>query len=244
MANLEKRVTVSFDRNARTLTIDPTEVHVGNREWVRWKFQGLLEGEFGFISFAPPLPRFGPFHSLRSFPPSSFLGKGNKGGAAGDAYGYRALVIAPDEPEAQASAVGMVINNATEENTAPEIQVTYLDENPPRLEVSPDPVGLNTGDTATWRFAGLPKNAFAGFRFDPVDDGMPQGLGPFIAFNACAGGDPNSVEASGTGFAVAGSRLQETERFTYRIEIRDWAGRRLASHDPQIDNLGPPLTNP
>jgi len=242
MENLEKLVKVCFDRTAHTLTIDATEVYVGDREWVRWEFENLLGGEFGFISFAPPLPRLGPFHSLRSFDRTSVLGKGNKGAAAGGAYGYRALVLDVDNPEAVASAVGMVINTATVENTAPEIRVTYHEEVPPRLEVTPDPVGLNTGDTATWRFINLPANAFACFKFEPSAPGMQEDRGPFIAFSAAHGGEPNALAASGTGFAAF---MQEPpEHFTYRVELRDWAGRRLASHDPQIDNLGPLPTPP
>jgi hypothetical protein len=246
MENLEKHVKVRFDRTAHTLTIDPAEVQVRDREWVRWEFEGLLEGEFGFISFAPPLPRLGPFNSLRSFDSVSVLGKGNKGTAAGGAYGYRALLLSPDEPEALASAVGMVINIATEENTAPEIHVRYKEADAthplPYLEVSPDPVGLNTGDTATWRFANLPPNAFACFKFETVVPGMSEGRGPFIAFSASRGADPDTIEANGTGFSVT---MQEPpEHFSYRIELRDWAGRRLASHDPQIDNLGPLPTPP
>ena len=58
----------------------------------------------------------------------------------------------------------------------------------------------------------------------------------------CTVDDPDSLRASGSGFAVT---LQEPpEHFSYRIELRDWAGRRLASHDPQIDNLGPLPTPP
>ena len=239
---LEKKVKVCFDRDAGRVTLDPPEVQVGDREWVRWEFKGLLEGEFGFISFAPPLPRLGPFYSLRSFDSTSVLGKGNKGTAAGGAYGYRALVLSPDEPEALATGVGMVVNTASVENTAPEILVTYHEELPPRLDVSPDPVGLNTGDTATWRFVNLPPNAFACFKFEEVAPGMPESRGPFIAFSAASGDDPDSLRASGSGFAVT---LQEPpEHFSYRIELRDWAGRRLASHDPQIDNLGPLPTPP
>ncbi len=246
MANQEKLVTVSLDSN-NILTIDLPEVQVDAGDWVQWTFEGLQEDEFGFISFAPPLPRFGPFHSLRSLRPGSVLGKGNKGGTVGDTYGYRALVLNLSQPAAVASSVGMIINNAYKENTAPDIQVSYCtgDDGLPQLVVSPDPVGLNTGDTATWRFSNLPENAFACFKFEAVTAGMPQQLGPFIAFSACNGEEEDEegviVEASGTGFAVGGTGIQTVESFTYYIEIRDWSGQRLASHEPVIDNLGPPI---
>ena len=246
MDNLEKKVKVCFDRATNTLTIHPTEVHVGDREWVRWEFEHLLETEIGFISFASPLPRLGPFYSLRSFGHASFLGKGNKGGPIGDAYGYRALVLSPNEVEAKASAVGMVVSTATAKNTAPEIHVKYKEADSthpvPFLEVAPYTVGLNTGDTAIWHFDDLPPNAFACFKFDPTMPGMAEGRGPFIAFSVVNDDGKGSVSASGTGFAVAVPELPD--HFSYNIEVRDWAGRRLASHDPQIDNLGPLPTPP
>ena len=42
------------------------------------------------------------------------------------------------------------------------------------------------------------------------------------------------------GFAVNYPDPETYPRFTYHIELRDWEGKLLASHDPAIDNLGPP----
>lgn len=239
MANQEKHVNVSLDPATQRVTIDPPEVQVDDGDWVRWEFAGLEEGEFAFISFAPPLPRLGPFYSLRSFSRSAVLGKGNKGVPPGSAYGYRALVLKLGDLSPKASGVGMITSNASHENTAPEIRVTYQAGNPPGLAVVPDPVGLNTGDTAIWRFVNLPANAFACFRFVSEDGSAPE-LGPFIDFSARSGDDPTALEASGTGFVL--NMTKPPDSFTYRIEIRDWAGQLLVSHEPVIDNLGPPPT--
>jgi hypothetical protein len=240
MANQEKLVTIRFDRNATTnpLTIDPPAVQVDDGDWVRWEFECLEEDEFAFISFAPPLPRFGPFFSLRSYSHDGVLGKGNKGDPPGSAYGYRALVLKLGEPAPEASGVGMISSNASHENTAPEIQVTYQPGNPPGLAVTPDPVGLNTGDTAVWRFTNLPANTFACFRFPSQDESTPE-LGPFENFIACNGDDSTTLEAYGTGFAVK-KKPKLPENIVYRIELRDFAGQLLVSHEPVIDNLGPP----
>src|SRR5205085_5980173 len=124
----------------------------------------------------------------------------------------------------KASGLGMIISNASHKNTAPEIQVTYQAGSPPGLAVTPDPVGLNSGDTAVWRFTNLPANAFACFRFVSKDGSAPE-LGPFVDFIARSGDDPSVLEASGTGFAVKVSNPPDS--FIYRIELRDFAGQLL-----------------
>lgn len=255
-------IKVRVIRNGDKLTLDPQRIDLRDWEWVEWTFEGLQEGESGFISFAPPLPRLGPFSSLRSFDARHFLGKGNKGPQdprrPGDDYGYLALVLSPESPYALAKSpdvgtagAGVIHNVATGTNTAPQIHVTYSpppnpsDPNSPAsLEVTPDPVGLNRGDTATWLFEGLPENAFASFKFIPGSNtpDLNAGLGPFLAFNACNGDNGVTVEASAMGFAAAYPDPVQYPGFTYHIELRDWNGKLLASHDPAIDNLGGPPT--
>lgn len=251
-------ILVTVTRVGASLTIQEQSIQLRDGDWVRWKFVGLAEGEFGFISFAPPLDRLGPFHSLRSFDQAkepSMLGKGNKGVAG--LFLYRALVLHLLDSQPRASGEGTIQNLATRKDTAPEITVTYKKEvsasNPQQvhqwLEVSPDPVGLNTGDTATWIFQDLPEFSFACFQFQPPTtstSGTPQSkqaFGPFIAFNASFGDASCAIRASATGFAVALPKdLSEEAKksFTYHIQLRSWDGELLAVHDPVIDNLGPP----
>jgi hypothetical protein len=247
--------TVVVTREDSRLTLKPEVIDLKDGEWVQWEFVGLREGEFGFISFAPPLPRLGPFYSLRSLDEKHFLGKGNKGPEdplhLGDDYGYVALVLSPESTDALArspkpgtAGAGNIRNVAKVVNTAPEIVVTYSDPDtpgsPPTLTVSPDPVGLNHGDTATWLFKGLPPDTFACFKFTPDSNTreLNTSLGPFLAFNACDGENDVAVRASGMGFAATYPDPEKHPRFTYHIELRCWDGRRLASHDPAIDNLG------
>ncbi|MEA2604849.1 MAG: hypothetical protein QOF89_5841 [Acidobacteriota bacterium] len=245
--------TVVVTQKDKKLTLQPAAIDLKDGEWVQWNFEGLQEGEFGFISFAPPLPRLGPFYSLRSQDEKHFLGKGNKGpqdpNHPGDDYGYVALVLSAESPVALARSpepgcdgAGNIHNVAKDVNTAPEVIVTYQDNPglPPTLTVSPDPVGLNRGDTATWLFKGLPSDAFACFKFtpDPETHGLNPGLGPFLAFNACDGENDVAVRASGMGFAAAYPDPERWSRFTYHIELRCWDGKLLVSHDPAIDNLG------
>jgi len=243
----DREVQVTVTRNGSQLTVAPQHIELHDGQWVRWTFAELEEGELAFISFAPPSPRLGPFHSLRSFTATSVLGKGNKGDAPINHHGYRALVLAPDSKNALATGEGTIHNAATVENTAPQIFVTYhaADEHhaEPWLAVVPDPVGLNTGDTATWHFIELPPNAFACFQFEPVVAGMNESLGPFVAFSACNGDSPVTVAASGTGFAVNVPPPSDPDNpppFIYHIQLRAWDGTRIAVKDPAIDNLGPP----
>jgi hypothetical protein len=249
--------TVRVTREGDQLRIDPQELNIEDWAWVEWEFKNLEAGEYGFISFAPPLPRFGPFYSLRSLTGNRFLGKGNKGAesdSSGGSYGYRALVLDPTKSEPTATGVGMIHNLATQENTAPEIHVAYSEVKNSQgevidriLTVTPNPVGLNWGDTATWFFENLPLNAFAGFQFTPASNisdintpDMNPGLGPFVAFNASTGDQGATVRANAMGFAVNYPDPKIYPSFTYHIELRDWEGKLLASHDPAIDNLGPP----
>jgi hypothetical protein len=256
----KKKVTVYREGDkGEKLRLEPSEIDLQDWEWVEWTFLDLKEGEFGFISFPDP-PRFGPFYSLRSLDSKLFLGKGNKGGSGNVDYSYIALILTPEAPAALASSpepgtpgAGKIHNRATKENTAPEIVVTYKEVKNDKgevidrtLTVTPDPAGLNRGDAATWLFKGLPPNAFACFKFAPGSDtpGFNTGLGPFLAFNACKGDHDVTVEASAMGFAVHYPDPEKYPNFTYHIELRDWQGNILASHDPMIDNLGPPPQGP
>lgn len=239
MANLEKVVNVYIDRDQGKLTIDTPEVQLGNGEWIQWAFKDLQTSERGFISFAPPLPRLGPFHSLRTFDHSYFFGKGNKGSAG--TFGYTAMVLDAKDPNPVATGTATIVNTVTVPSADPEIVVIYHPGDPPRLEVSPDPIALNTGDTVTWRFVGLPEDAFACFQFNPGEAGLNPALGPFVAFGA-SGDSSRGIEARGTGFAEA--LAHPPKQFSYELELRCRDGKCLAVHDPVIDNLGPPPTNP
>jgi hypothetical protein len=66
-------------------------------------------------------------------------------------------------------------------------------------------------------------------------------LGPFVAFGA-SGDSSRGIEARGTGFAEA--LVNPPTQFSYELELWNREGERLAVHDPVIDNLGPPPTNP
>lgn len=230
-------------REGSTLTLHPNPITLEDGDWVQWEFSGLAQGEFGFISFAPPLPRLGPFYSLRSCGDNLFLGKGNKG-TPGD-FPYTALVLQLDKDNATASGSGTINNRSEQKDTSPDVEVSFKNN---VLTVSPDPLRLNAGDTATWRFVNLPPDAFVCFKFGSVTD--PQGKavqgtdgasGPFLAFNACRVDASGVVEASGMGFTAAIPAEQRPGQFTYHLQLRDWNGKLLAGHDPIIDNLGPPV---
>lgn len=236
---MEKTVNINWDGN--NLTIDPEDLELGDEDWVWWSFAGMEEGDFGFVSFQD---RFGPFHSLQSFTNAGVLGKGNVGLDNGSTYPYWAMILDPNSNKPIASAQARVKNLATKRDTTPEVLVYYKSDTQ-TLEVTPDPLRLNTGDTATWYFMNLPPGAFACFQFEPVVFGMNEAFGPFTTFYASGGNVLANVRASGTGFA---SRPEIAENpvltYTYKIQLRDSQGNQLASHDPAIDNLGPPPPPP
>jgi hypothetical protein len=234
----EKTITITLE--GTQLTIVPHEVTIGDGDWVRWKFPSdMPANKYGFIFFQP---RLGPFHSLRSFSDKGafeIFGKGNAGAANDTTFSYTAMILQPgvDTPEATGSA--KIINKAgTQANTSPDIIVTYTGSG--NLSVIPYSVSLNRGDTATWFFKNLPEGSFAGFWF--TDPPMFPASGPFATFYACSNPSPDPEEegfrACGTNFAQG--ELAAITQFKYRIEIRNAEGKLLASHDPDIDNLGPP----
>jgi hypothetical protein len=234
---MEKKVSVVWD--GTYLKIEPNDIELGDGDWVRWSFEGIEKNDFGFISFQT---RFGPFHSLRSFANASVLGKGNTGPANVNAYPYQAMILDPNADVPVAQAGGTINNVASKTDTAPEVLV-YYNADTKTLQLAPETLGLNPGDTATWYFMNLPDDAFACFRFDPLVPGMSETFGPFVDFYACGGNGLVDVRASGTGFAALPA-MAENDSFTYHIQVRDSQGKLLASHDPAIDNLGPPPPPP
>lgn len=223
------------------LKVEPDPLDLEDGDWVEWQFPELQDGQFGFISFEPSVPKFGPFHSLRSHGNRSFLGKGNTAVRAENRYVALILDLGREDPVASGS--GTIKNLALNRNTAPDITVTYVPKGPenpenPIIHVSPDPVPLNVGDTATWWFVNTPANSFACFKFESADGNHT--AGPFVAFSANSGGT-GTVQASGMGFVALIPPDQWPKTFTYYVELRSWDGKFLAGHDPMIDNLGPPV---
>lgn len=241
----QKTITVNRDsKDPKKLTLDPsTPLVLEKGDWVEWQFYGLNQGDFGFISFAPEAGKFGPFYSLRSHGNDSFLGKGNKGEGE-ESYEYVALILNLNDPQAVASGTGTVRNCVSQADTTPEIRVTY-DRDRGTFTVDPERACLNVGDTATWRFEGVEPSDFVCFSFgSETAAGVDGTAGPFVAFNACqsagAAVQESTVQASGMGFVAAIPPYRWSKTYRYSLQLRDWQGNLLASHDPIIDNLGPP----
>lgn len=227
--------TIRVNREGNVLTLDPpTPLDLTDDDWVEWQFLGLKAEEFGFISFDPSSPKLGPFHSLRTLHDASVLGQGNT--AVQTEFSYWAMILKLDQVDPVASVKGTINNLASRRKTGPEITVFFEPGNPGLL-VSPNPVSLNAGDTVAWRFVNTPAHSFACFKFDP-DPAANGPYGPFAAFSTNGGED--SVQASGMGFVTQIPVDQWSKTYTYRLQLRSLDGKLLASHDPVIDNLGPP----
>ena len=235
---------VNITQKDKTLTIDSSPA-VNDGDWVLWQFPELKDNQFGFIFFNT---RFGPFHSLRSLGNTAVVGKGSTGSGPGS-YDYTAMILQAGSRDPIATGDGKITSQATQVDTSPDVLVTY---NPApgltlaeAITVTPDPVRLNPGDTATWYFSNLPEGAFANFLF--LLEGMPPSQnGPFVNFYAARGSDPSSVRASGTGFAIApvGEVQSWPAKIIYLVELRNQDGVLLGNHEPVIDNLGVPPTGP
>ncbi|HEX4965830.1 MAG TPA: hypothetical protein VF173_33790 [Thermoanaerobaculia bacterium] len=239
----EQRVNIT--QTGSQLIIDSSPA-VKDGDWVLWQFPEMLDNQFGFVFFQN---RFGPFHSLRSLGNTVVVGKGNVGSVPPDSasYDYTAMILQTEVADPIATGAGTITNQATREDTSPEVLVAYNPDLPPSqaITVTPDPVSLNPGDTATWYFSNLPDGAFANFLFKL--DGMPSSRnGPFVNFYAVGGSGPVTLRASGTGFAVAplGEIQAWPAKIIYYFEIRNQDGVLIGSHEPVIDNLGVPPTSP
>jgi hypothetical protein len=236
----EKLITVRRSGTNGLSFEPPGPVEVGDGDQVRWGFPDLPNDQFGFVFFDT---RLGPFSSIRSFSNRQILGKGSNGQAG--LYSYTAMILQLDRTQPIATGRGEINNRAIRVNTTPEVCVTFhpaANGTPASLEVAPYRLSLNPGDTATWCFHGLPEGTFANFQFDPTTSAMKEATGPFVAFYACNGSDAGTIFASGTGFVAA---LPEAcDEYRYHIEVRNSNGELIASHDPVIDNIGPPPTHP
>lgn len=235
-----KMVTVRRENGGNVLSLDPVEVE--DSDYVVWDFPDLLNDQFGFVFFDT---RFGPFHSVRSFSNRQILGKGNVGQKADNRYDYTAMIVKVGTIDPVATGRGELTNRAIAANTTPEVFVTYHPPSPgvaARITVEPLRLALNLGDTATWHVLGLPEDAFADFYFDPASPAMREATGPFAAFYAVNGREAGAVLASGMSFVTTVSDEDWKDSYRYHVEVRGADGKRLAAHDPIIDNLGPPPT--
>ncbi len=233
-------VRVTYDSTTGSLLISPQEIAVVNGNWVAWYFENLQPGWLPHIRFAT---RFGPFHSLRSWYESDqepgFIGKGNIGPGELERFTYTAWALDPAAGGPRASGTGTIHNAATLPNTSPEARVTFNPNAPKseRIQVSPELLRLNPGDTATWEVSGMPPGAFATMHFK-TPEGSP--MRPFAAFYLVPGDGQGTARASGIGFAVKQDE-PVPDRFTYSVCVWGADGKLLDGHDPTIDNIGPPI---
>lgn len=243
-----------------SLSFDPPQVTLAPGDWVWWSYPDIPAGRLLFIQFQEP--RFGPFHSVRSLGNDSVIGKGNTGQTG--TYSYRALLL---DPKTEAMVVSdyqeaRIINQSGQADTSPEAQVLVTPargagSSSPRVDVqvTPDTLSLNAGDTATWVISGpgLTADMFVTFDFTLESDGSASKnrTGPFASFFTTAGGDRGDgqaeIRAHATGFLTGAGAHTPPEsipaRFQYNIRVWSTEGGPIGGHDPVIDNLGPPIPN-
>jgi hypothetical protein len=234
-------VRVTYDGTGLLKISDEPTTPLQEGDWIAWHFENLEPGWLPYIRFAT---RFGPFHSLRSFPGGYLLGKGNTG-VSGD-YPYTAWVLDPASSKPVASADGTIGNAASTPDTSPEARVVF-DESlpePERLKVDPPVLRLNPGDTATWVVSGIPDGAFVTFDFGTREGSSEPMRGPFTAFYLVPGDEKGSARACGIGFVTKTEPKPSRSTYSYNIRVWDEKGTHLGWHDPAIDNIGPPIPPP
>jgi hypothetical protein len=246
------RVTVQFQPETKSLTIDPPQITITEQNWVRWVFLGLPSDHSPQIVFDDVEP-LGPFASLREQsrpePPTPFseiFGKGNVGPASGASYTYNALVLDPSGMTVAQSAGGLT-NNATTANSSPVVTVTFglplpapAPSLPGSLVAAPLQLLLNPGDTAAWVFLNPPPGSHAVLWFQ-----MPQGRtlrGPFSS---------TTLSPFQDGFILSAMNFQPPPlladpgwSLSYSIELWNATDKLAAFEDPSIENLGPPPGGP
>ncbi len=234
-----------------SLAFTPTHTTLAQGDWVWWHFSHVPAGYVPFIQFQDP--QLGPFHSVRSLGNDAVIGKGNTGQSG--TYTYRAILLDPDTGTTMTSGyVGEIDNQVEEADTSPEAQVVVtpnpdLSPGAPKylVDVTPDTLCLNAGDTAIWAVSGLEPDTFITFHFEKSDDHTTSTnrTGPFAAFIGMAGGGNGELRAHATGFMTGAGSPTPPEsipaRFTYWIDVWSVQGEHLGGHDPVIDNLGPPI---
>jgi hypothetical protein len=239
--------TVTVNREGDTLILDPALVELESGDWVEWNFLGDLSGNLPIIEFSESPPGelsespFGPFYCLESKPDATVQGKGN-GGEQRD-YSYTALLL--DSTEAPAtSGEGVVRNLQQPDNTSPVLVVGVRKgegEGELFLDVPSEPLMLFPGDTALWHVSGLPSETFISFLFHPASShaDLDPLVGPFKSLLAhrVQGEEPGVMRVIGVTFTP----MEGQAAYTYQIAVRNSEGAVQVSHDPTIDNLGPPV---
>lgn len=241
-------VTVTYE-GGDVLTISKPEIVYKQDDWVEWKFENIPPDSFGYLRFGNA-PAFGPFHTLRTLAQDSIVGKGNTG-ATSTTHSYQAMLLTRKEPGVLArSAQATLLQETAPPNTMPDVTVTYRDGK--ELQVVPDRIGLNLGDTATWHFREFPSGYFATLQFDPLPDGAsPHPFADFYVTAPLPGQPPGTFSAYGIGYrtqiiedspeSYAIRVLDLPELLNYHIQVRDSEGTIMSTDDPVIDNLGPPV---
>lgn len=232
-----------------SLSFVPTQVTLAPGDWVWWSFLNVQAGFRPFIQFQGT-DRQGPFHSVRSLGDDAVIGKGNTGQPG--TYLYRPILLDPQaEVMITSGSLGQIVTEVLlgqEVDTSPEAFVTYHPQAPAdeKIEVKPDRLRLNTGDTASWVVSGLAEGLIVTFHFNTPEGGTSANrTGPFASFSVVAGGGPGQMRMYGTGFMTgAGSDTPPESipaEFSYTIKVWNAEGELVGHHDPAIDNLGPPI---
>jgi plastocyanin len=240
------------------LSFDPPQVTLAPGDWVWWSYPDIPAGQALFLQFQGA--RFGPFHSVRSLGNDSILGKGNTGQTG--TYSYRAVLLDRKTETVVVSGYqeAGIVNQAGQVDTSPEARVVVTPvpgagSSNPRVDVQviPDTLSLNAGDTATWVISGpgLTADMLVTFDFtlDPDGTASKNRTGPFSSFYTMAGGvqggEEVEIRAHATGFLTGAGTHTPLEsvpaRFHYNIRVWSTAGGPIGGHDPVIDNLGPPI---
>ncbi len=229
------RQIVKVDYDGAHLTLDPPSARLGPEDWVEWRFSNVPADCIPSIQFEKDV--LGPFQCLQSVSNTTVQGKGNVGAEEDVLYAYTARLLDLEGVRASSGDLaGTVVSLQQVPNTSPEVVVVFKAG---LLTVQPMTLDLYPGDTATWNVFGLPTGHSVTIQFDPLVIGQDNQAAMFESFLTCrpvAGEDPGIVQVCGVHF----NDLKKLSHYSYRVAVRDPSGIIVASHDPMIDNLGPP----
>jgi hypothetical protein len=235
------QIEVALDEQTNQLTPDLLEINLDLHDEVHWIFPST--SHIPHIHFPA-----GDSHNNRQFGPFQYIERSSGGlvalGNTGFAGSYPYILTLLDEDGPVFTSAEVVITNlASTPDTSPEAVIQYqppvVQGLPPTLLVTPNPLSLEVGRTATWRIKGIPAGHFVTFRFDDVHPAT----GPFASLSLSRGvGDCWRANATDFLFDLA-PLIPLPAQISYHVALRNAQGQVLVSHDPVIEPLGPPISS-
>lgn len=246
-----QNVTVTYDPDVNTLTVDMDPITLESETTVNWIFHNLsaVPASFGPVipsilfdsGDVPPDATLGPFQCLQ-VENGVIQGKGNVGCPSEPMpFTYTARLLNQTNAPTT-SPTFTVINAMQSRNSSPECAVDITVDDSGKVSLpQPDNLLLAKGDTAIWHITNLQPQQSVSIIFDTFANPLTGPFESIAMYRGLLADDAQQEEMRVLGINFDGG---DANQITYSVAVRDATGLVLGSGEPIIDNLGQPPTPP